>query len=202
MKLNRSDRKSFVAASSIVAFTAGALLLAGCSSSDTSSAASSVDSTATTAATSPASQAAQADAAAGSPSDPCTLLSADAVAQAYSIDKVTSNAKAPQKASNGLTTYMCEYHNAATDSSLGALAISPTDPSVTPEQVIAAWQNLPGAKPVSGVGDAAVYTGQGQGSILGAAKHTSEATVAVMYTGPKAAQDKLAVLVRTAIDGL
>lgn len=198
-------RQAVVARSSVVAFTAGALLLAGCSSSGTSSTASSTGSPATTAATSPAGRPAQAGAGTGAPNDPCTLVSADAVARAYSVAKVTSQAKAPQKASNGLTVYTCEYLNAATNSSLGDLTITPTDPSVSPEQIVAAWQNLPGAKPVSNVGDAAVYTSvsQGQkGSMLGAAKHTSEATVAVMYTGPETTQDKLATLVRTAIDAL
>lgn len=207
VKFIRLDRRrrNFVARSSAVGFAAGALLLAGCSSSDSVGGSPATDSAAATAAISQASQPAQAGAATGSPDDPCTLVSTDAVAKAYSVAKVTSEAKAPQKASNGLTAYNCEYHNAATNASLGVLTITPTDPSVTAEQVTAAWQNMPGAKPVSGVGDAAIYAsvsaGQ-KGSMLGAAKQTSEATVAVIYTGPEATQDKLAPLVRTAVDAL
>ncbi|WP_043842892.1 hypothetical protein [Amycolatopsis taiwanensis] len=94
-----------------------------------------------------------------------------------------------------LTAYVCEYRNAATNSSLGVLTITPTDPSVAPAQVAAAWQKLPDAKPVSGVGDAAVYASVSAGqksSVLGAAKRTSEATIAVMYTGPATTRDKLA----------
>ncbi|MGH8964203.1 MAG: DUF3558 domain-containing protein, partial [Actinomycetes bacterium] len=77
---------------------------------------------------------------------------------------------------------------------------------VTPAQVAEAWQRAkPGARPIPGIGEAAVYyvDQQYKAGAAGAAKSTPGGTVAVLYSGStRASQEMLASLVKQAIDAV
>lgn len=136
--------------------------------------------------------------------DPCTLLSGEAVGRVFGVNNVRGVPKPARTAANGLPTHSCDYRAAFPDVSLGELLTAVTDASVTPAQVAEAWQRgKPGARPIPGVGQAAVYylDQQNKTGMVAAAKSTPAGTVAVIYGGStRASQDMLASLVKQAID--
>jgi hypothetical protein len=137
--------------------------------------------------------------------EPCSLLSTAAVGTEFSISKVTSEAKPPQTASNGLLTYQCEYRAEVTNTSLGTLSVTSTDGSVTPAEVVKAWLALPNAHEVIGVGDAAVFSldEPKKVAMFAAAKATGGKTAALIYAGSvRATEQMLSSLVKQAIDPL
>jgi hypothetical protein len=142
-------------------------------------------------------------AAAPDASNPCTLLSPEAVGRTFGVDGVTSTQKPPQTAVNGLRVVTCEYRSQA--GSLGGLSVAVTNGSVTPAQVVAAVrQRVPGATPVAGVGDAAVYyvdPKNSGGALIQAAKPWRGQTIVLNYAGSaRAPQEQLAGLLKQAID--
>lgn len=143
-----------------------------------------------------------APAAAPDASNPCTLLSNDAVGQAFGIEGVSSAQKPPQTAANGLRVATCEYRSQA--GPLGGLSVAVTNGSVSPAQVVAAVrQRVPGATPVTGVGEAAVYyvDQANRGALIQAAKPWRGQTIVLNYAGStRATQEQLAGLLKQAID--
>lgn len=107
-----------------------------------------------------------------------------------------------QTAVNGLRVVSCEFRSQA--GFLGTLGVTVTSGSVSPSQMVAAiQQRVPGAQPVAGVGEAAVYyTDQKSGgALVQAAKSWRGQTLVVNFAGQgKAGEQPLAALVREAID--
>ncbi|GAA5157014.1 hypothetical protein GCM10023321_34440 [Pseudonocardia eucalypti] len=131
---------------------------------------------------------------------PCTLLSNDTVSKVFSIKKIASAEKPPVNTPNGRANYVCEYR--AQNGPLGTLLVTVTDSTVSPAQVAKAWQKLPAAQPVPGVGDAAIYSVDQakRVAMLAAAKPAQGKTVAMIFTGsPKITQEMLSTLVKEAI---
>lgn len=173
---------------SVVPVLAAAALLAGCGGGDSAS-----------------SDAPAAPKAAPELTKPCTLLSNETVSKVFSIKKIASQEKPPVNTPNGRANYVCEYRAESTNGALGTLLVTVTDSSVSPAQVAKAWQKLPAAQPVQGVGDAAVYSVDQtkRVAMLAAAKPAKGKTVAMIFTGsPKITQDMLSTLVREAINSV
>lgn len=168
---------------SVVPVLAAAALLAGCGGGDSAS----LDAPA-------------APRAAPELTKPCTLLSNDTVGKVFSIKKIASAEKPPVNTPNGRANYVCEYR--AQNGPLGTLLVTVTDSSVSPAQVAKAWQKLPAAQPVQGVGDAAIFSVDQakRVAMLAAAKPAQGKTVAMIFSGsPKATQEMLSALVKEAM---
>lgn len=172
-------------------------LIAGCAEDTPSDPAASESTASSATQTSTSSEAA---AAGGSPSEPCALLPADAVAEQFDIGDVTAETVPEQTSDDGAKIHVCQYTGAGTE--LGALTVSVHEGNqISPPAMMDALKSqYTASQDISGVGEAAVTFEDEDSRYLAAARVVSGTPVMVMFVGPKTATaDEMTALVQPAI---
>jgi hypothetical protein len=136
------------------------------------------------------------------PNKPCTLLSPEAVGAVFRTGDMTSQPRPDQPSPNGYVIRECEYFTAGR--SVGGLSVRIADGTTSATQYTDRLrQRTPGAQPVAGVGEAALYylDQETQGALVHAAKAWHGKTMSISYIGSsRASQEQLTALVKQAID--
>ncbi len=135
--------------------------------------------------------------------EPCSLLPAEAVSKAISVEGVTSAAGPVQdNAANGGKAKTCVF--SAGGKQVGALAVTRFEGNpIKPAEMMAALKKAKaGSKDVTGIGDGAIYyVDENKTATLAAAELADNVPVLVNYTGPtKMTQEMMAPLVKAAVD--
>lgn len=184
----------------IVGVLVSLVLVAGCSEKAPAEQASPETTPDTETATS-----ADAAAAAGDPTQPCTLLPGKTVGEQLHIRKVAAEPTAERAAGNGAKVYMCQYTASAAGTPVGVLSVSVYEGNqiTAPAMIDAVKGNYSAPRDVPGVGEAAATFEDQDKRYLAAAKVSSGTPVMVMYIGAKTTTPEiLTALVQPAIEQL